>query len=126
MIIIASNIVFNTNSNPRFLVCGQKGGCGGGSWTNNDGKNGEGGMIIIECPEYNPDCSQWDLGGGTYGNHAYPSTNGGHGVVVGRPQKVFINGKEYLTVNTNIETYSSSSTSTFNSSQESVSSTGSY
>ena len=36
----------------------------------------------------------WNLDTNTYGQHVRPSTNGGHGVVTGNPQKIFVNGME--------------------------------
>jgi len=98
--IIAGNIVFDSTSLPHFLVSGQKGGQGGyGGVTRSGmpGENGAGGLLIIQCPTFPYKSSLesiWNLGDGTYGSHDISSANGGHGIVTGGPQKLFINGAE--------------------------------
>lgn len=91
--IIADKITFNPLAPPRFIVSGQLGGKGGLP-NGKVGENGEGGLLIIECPDYNYSPSHWQLGAGTFGNHDSNVNNGGHGIVTGNPQKVFINGKD--------------------------------
>lgn len=96
--IIADKIVYDKLSQPKFIVSGQRGGSGGGSGSNGfdgtSGEKGDGGLLIIKCKDYAPSTTHWSLKGLSFGNHDYPSSNGGHGVVTGDPQKVFINGVE--------------------------------
>ncbi|MFC1857339.1 C13 family peptidase [Thermodesulfobacteriota bacterium] len=80
--IAAKKIVYDLNHPPKFLVSGQKGA---------GGENGEGGLLIIRSWEYNSDPLHWNLNTEIYGEHIVPSTNGGHGIQTGNPQKVFIN-----------------------------------
>jgi hypothetical protein len=61
-----------------------------------NGTNGEGGLLIIQCPNYAAVSSHWDLGANTYGRHVVGTTNGGHGIVTGGPQKVFLSGEPPL------------------------------
>ena len=89
--LLASQIVYDTQNPPRLLVSGQVGGVANASWYN--GSDGEGGMLVIECPVYIPNSNHWNLGSATFGSHTLPSANGGHGIVCGSPQKVFINGQ---------------------------------
>ncbi|MHB8125573.1 MAG: beta-alanine-activating enzyme beta-propeller domain-containing protein [Desulfitobacteriaceae bacterium] len=93
--IIADLIVYDYANPPHFLVPGQKGGSGGYSKTYQGqiGENGQGGLLIINSPDYSPSPAHWNLGTETYGfprltNWFAPR----HGVVTGNPQKVFING----------------------------------
>jgi hypothetical protein len=67
------------------LVSGQKGGAG-----YNSGANGEGGLLIIQVQSYHSNSVHWNLDSSTHGNHPAGTTNGGHGVVTGNPQKVFV------------------------------------
>ncbi|MCX6927263.1 MAG: immunoglobulin domain-containing protein, partial [Verrucomicrobia bacterium] len=91
--VVAGQIAYDVQNPPRFLVAGQQGGVGLASW--NNGADGEGGMLVIECPGYTPASNHCDLGTTTFGAHTTPSSNGGHGIVRGRPQQVFINGLAY-------------------------------
>ncbi|MHB8092066.1 MAG: putative Ig domain-containing protein, partial [Syntrophales bacterium] len=88
--IIASNIEYSSAFPPKFLVSGQKGGSSNG----NIGANGEGGLLIINSTGFLPLPPFWSLGSNTYGSHLIPSTNGGHGIQTGGPQKVLVNGYE--------------------------------
>jgi hypothetical protein len=83
--IIADAVNCGTEGTPHFVVSGQKGGLGFQS-----GQNGEGGMLIIQARHYAPSSYHWSLGSSTYGSHAAGTTNGGHGIVTGDPQKVFL------------------------------------
>ena len=47
-------------------------------------------MPIIQAQQYLTNSNQWNLNTATYGNHAAGNTNGGHGVVKGNPQRVFV------------------------------------
>ena len=99
--LIASNIVYDTANPPRLLVAGQKGGNGGqqgenagtGDYSGKPGANGEGGLFIIQNSKNQYLTAFWQLTG-EYNNTA----GGGHGCVIGNPQKVFINGSEYNAV----------------------------
>ncbi|MEE4197547.1 MAG: hypothetical protein V2I54_07880 [Bacteroidales bacterium] len=92
LVIIANHIVFNEAYPPKFLVSGQKGGADGYQGLN-DGENGEGGLLIINCPNYINNPNHYNLEQGTYGEHltTYDEDNG-HGVITGNPTRVFING----------------------------------
>jgi N-acetylneuraminic acid mutarotase len=101
--IVANSIVLDPDYPPRLLVSGQKGGEGGSggteggySWgSGTKGSDGQGGMIIIDVPDYVPSFVHWNLDAGTYGSHDPPSTNnGGHGIQTGNPSKIFVNGNE--------------------------------
>jgi hypothetical protein len=82
--IIANTIRYDDAEPPRFLVSGQKGGSPGG-------QDGEGGLLIIESPNYAASSNHWSLGASTYGTHNPAIANGGHGIVTGNPQNVFTN-----------------------------------
>ena len=102
--ILADSIVYDASVPPHFLVSGQRGGAagmGGTGWDNffehethgedgQPGANGEGGALIIQCPQYASSPAHWTLGAGAFGTHLRASGNGGHGVVTGDPQRVFI------------------------------------
>ena len=101
---IISNSIFIVDSQnlPHLLVSGQHGAHGGPVY-DTAGQDGQGGLLIIY--NANGDYSSgrsakqtlqffWNLAAGTYGQHTLPSTNGGHGVVTGDPQKIFVNGME--------------------------------
>jgi hypothetical protein len=98
LILIADSIIYDDENPPKFIVSGQKGGEGteGGYplSTCASGENGQGGLLIIESSNYTPSPNNWDLDANTYGEHVYPSTNGGHGIVTGNPYKVLVNGIE--------------------------------
>ena len=93
--VVAGHVAFDPSGPPHFIVSGQRGGSRG-EGLNGDyygtpgeaGDNGEGGLLIIDCPDYLPDPSTYALGATTFGQHVQPSTNGGHGVVTGNPQRV--------------------------------------
>ncbi|MBC8147276.1 MAG: hypothetical protein H8E98_04760 [Bacteroidetes bacterium] len=89
--LIAGQIYFNSYYHPKFLVSGQK---GGSSDPNNEyaGQDGQGGLLIIDCTNYSPNSSHWNLNNSTYGQNNYFSDNGGHGVVTGNPFAVYVNG----------------------------------
>lgn len=96
--IIADNINLNPDNNPKFIVSGEKGGEGGKDYVALSGKNGEdgqGGLLVISSPNYKPSENNWNLNSDTFGKHDVNSNNGGHGIVTGNPQKIFINGSEY-------------------------------
>ena len=80
--IIANTIEYDETSPPKFLVSGQKGEY---SW-----KSGEGGILIIESTNYIQSTEHYNLDYTDYGEEIVPETNGGHGIVTGNPQKVFI------------------------------------
>jgi len=91
--------VVDTANPPKLIVSGQK----GGHAAYDDGNNGQGGLLIIQNSGWNyPDGRSarqalqhlWNLNASTYGQHIRPSINGGHGIVTGNPQKVFVNGME--------------------------------
>jgi hypothetical protein len=86
--IIASSIKYGSKNPPKFLASGQKGG-----------HNGEGGLLIINSKNYKFSINQCNLNKTTFGKHIVPSVNGGHGIVTGNPQKVFINGNEIVVTN---------------------------
>jgi hypothetical protein len=83
--IFAHSLAYDENAPPKFIVSGQKGGDGEKS-----GENGEGGLLIIEAAHYTQSTSHYNLYASTYGEHIVPSNNGGHGIVSGSPQKVFV------------------------------------
>lgn len=99
--IMAGSIFITDSTNPpKFIASGQQGG-------HNDllvkAGDGQGGLLIIQNAGWNyPDGRAakeaqqhlWNLNATTYGQHILPSTNGGHGIVTGNPQKVFVNGME--------------------------------
>ena len=89
--IIADNIQYDNQKPPHFIVSGQQGGLNGSGGER--AENGQGGMLIIQCPNYSESAKHWELGNNIWGTHFVPSKNGGHGVVTGNPQKVFINKK---------------------------------
>lgn len=91
--IVADSMVYDSNFPPRFYPLGQLGGYGGypNGWY---GQNGQGGMLIIQCPDYQPSSQHWSLNNLIYGNNSIPEANGGHGCITGTPQKVFVNGKD--------------------------------
>ena len=109
---ISANSIFvvDYTQPSHFLVSSQKGGLGGdgtGPVTvarrGQNGYNGQGGLLILQNAGWNYTDGRsarqalqylWNLDAGTYGQHIRPSTNGGHGVVTGNPQKVFVNGME--------------------------------
>ena len=98
--IMATNIVYDNLNPPKFLCLGQQGGYGGiGNASGSNGSNGENGLLIIQSSNNNLSPKLWrlDNGGSYYGEHKVPSTNGGHGIVIGT-QKVFINGVEFIYV----------------------------
>ncbi|MFA5414208.1 MAG: PKD domain-containing protein [Methanoregula sp.] len=93
--IIADTISLDdtTGTSPSFLVSGQTGGLrglGGGN-SGTSGADGEGGLLIINATHYN--YSSWHTNLDT--SISYPvgisSQNGGHGIVTGNPQRVFVN-----------------------------------
>lgn len=92
LIINANKIIYDINNPPKFLVSGQKGGNDGYQGLNN-GNNGEGGLLIINCQTYNPNSIHYNLDESTYGGHntTYGEDNG-HGIVTGNPTRIFING----------------------------------
>jgi len=89
--IIASKIILDEAKPPRLLVSGQRGGLGAPS-NGTDGGNGEGGLIIIESPDFSYTPTYTNLNSDEYGAHVIPATNGGHGIVTDNPQRVFVNG----------------------------------
>ena len=91
LLIIANEIVFDANYPPLFVVSGQIGGEHGCVYGKKGG-NGQGGLLIIECPNYTYNADHWNLNANTIGTHNHYSYNGGHGIVTGNPTKVFING----------------------------------
>lgn len=96
--VVASRINLAVENQLSFIVSGERGGIGYSSNTGYSGKNGmggQGGMLIVSSPNYTPSTEQWNLGLKTYGKHDIYANNGGHGIVTGNPQKVFINGEEY-------------------------------
>jgi hypothetical protein len=100
--IIANKIVYDKQNPPKFIVSGQRGGYGaegiiGGGDPGRDGKNGDGGLLIVNSQSFTYSLNMWQLGKSTYGKNVTPSANGGHGIVTGNPQKVFINGVEIIT-----------------------------
>ncbi len=97
--VLSDTLSYDTNNPPKLLVSGQQGGTRGydGGFSHN-GNKGEGGLIIIESPDYLFSSQHWNLDSATYGQHLLPSTNGGHGTVTGNPQKIFVNGAEYIDV----------------------------
>lgn len=91
--IIASNIVYNTSYPPKFIVSGQEGGDEGSTTGGAEaGQNGKGGLLIIESPGFSATSSMYNLS--SYYNVGVNSaaTNGGHGYVIGNPERVIING----------------------------------
>jgi hypothetical protein len=106
LMIIAQQIVHDDNNPPKFLASGQKGGTGGSPYGTTptytygeNGQNGEGGMLLIQCTTYIPSYAHYNLDSNTYGQHTISSINGGHGIQAGNPQKVFINGYEPYHIN---------------------------
>ena len=98
LVIIANKIVINSSA-PVFIVSGQQGGFGGGFLNGSDkrnGRNGDGGLLIIQSKDYKYSKDHWT----TYaaqlklGEKSPVQLPGGHGVTVGKPQKVFVNGAE--------------------------------
>jgi len=96
LIIIANDIAFDPLYPPKYLVSGQKGGInttyGSDAY---DGQNGEGGLLVIQSPGYNPSKQHWNLNENTYGTRTYPSINGGHGIQTGNPTSVFVNATKW-------------------------------
>lgn len=95
--IIADRIVIQSTK-PCFLVSGQQGGYTGRTGNaGENGKPGEGGMLLIESNSYSYQESHWNIE--IPNIYPYdverPSYGGGHGLLIGGPQKVFINGGEY-------------------------------
>lgn len=82
--IVADSITVADDS-PHFLVSGQRGGRG-----HFNGGNGEGGVLIVQAHEYLSSPTHWNLDQGSFGQHTVPPVNGGHGVITGNPQKVFV------------------------------------
>jgi len=103
---IVANQIFMTDQQdlPKLLVSGQKkGAVDNTGYRYDNAESGQGGLLIIENTSWNyldgreaKNALQnlWNLGTSTYGQHIHPSINGGHGIVTGNPQKVFINGME--------------------------------
>ena len=90
LVIAAVAIEVQISDFPCFVVAGQKGGKGGYP-NGQDGENGEGGMLVIETNNYKPLLSHWNIGNSIL--ECNNSTiNGGHDIITGNPQKVFING----------------------------------
>ncbi len=104
--IIANTIlIVDSSAPPKILVSGQKAGVEAKALPHvlTPAENGQGGLLIIQNAGWNyPDGRSvkqawqhlWNLNADTYGEHIWPSTNGGHGIVTGNPQKVFVNGME--------------------------------
>ena len=90
--IMADEIIYDPANPPHLLVSGQKGGQSGKNGGANSGEDGQGGLLIIQTGHYTPSPDHWNLNTNTYSQHTLPSTNGGHGIITGNPQKVFING----------------------------------
>lgn len=93
--VIANTIQFATNAPPLLLVSGQSGGTAGktghkSSRICNNGEDGSGGLLVIQCSNYVPSSLNWNLDQMTFGQHIVPSANGGHGIITGNPQKVII------------------------------------
>lgn len=129
--IYAKKIVVEESETPAFVVLGQYGGLCGfnlygvirGSNPKNgatDGNNGEGGLLLIRCEEYEYQPSHWES---AYGRTEYrnPYTGktgkdvvcsefaGGHSSLVASvPQLVVINGKSVDKGLSNVEIYGSS------------------
>jgi hypothetical protein len=55
----------------------------------NPGSDGEGGLLVVYSPRYLAASNHWSLGSRTLGS-LLASGNGGHGVVTGDPQAVFV------------------------------------
>ncbi|MCG8641898.1 MAG: fibronectin type III domain-containing protein, partial [Desulfobacterales bacterium] len=97
LVISAEELIFDEAFPPKFFVSGQKGGKGGksavvsGYYDGDDGENGEGGLLIINAPNYEFDSKHWSLHENTYGDNA-SADKFGHGTITGNPQKVFVNG----------------------------------
>ncbi|MCL2577940.1 MAG: hypothetical protein FWE27_07820 [Defluviitaleaceae bacterium] len=106
--IVAKEIVYDDTS--RILVSGQQGGNGGGSSgaPGLAGRNGDGGIIIINSPTQLP-LSIYNAGGET-GIH-----RSGHGVITGTPARVFtnINEVDWDTVTNYTVTFNSGEAATF-------------
>lgn len=82
--LIAGAIVHDADFPPYLIVSGQQGGAG---YAN--GQNGEGGILIVQASQpFIAASNLWSLAN-PYGNQAAGATNGGHGVVLGHPQRVF-------------------------------------
>ena len=78
------------------MVLGQdSGSCGSGTNYALNGDNGRGGLLMIHCPHYLASPIHWNLDSQKYGVHDPSIQNGGHGIITGNPQKVFINNWEY-------------------------------
>jgi len=92
LVINANKIIYDVDNPPKFLVSGQKGGNDGYQGLHN-GIDGEGGLLIINCPTYSPNLNHYNLDESTYGDHntTYGEDNG-HGIITGNPTRVFING----------------------------------
>ncbi|MEN6348506.1 MAG: PQQ-binding-like beta-propeller repeat protein, partial [Syntrophomonas sp.] len=110
--IIANKIEYDPQNPPFFVVSGQEGGYGGSGYVNGgSGQNGQGGLLVIQCANYQSSPDHWNLGKntlhGTYDDlvsipgRTITSINGGHGIVTGNPQKVFLNGVD-VTSNSDI------------------------
>jgi hypothetical protein len=111
LVITANSINIQKGGLPCFIVAGQKGGKGGYP-NGQDGENGEGGMLVIEANNYKPLLSDWNLGNSNI-ECSNSDINGGHGIVTGNPQKVFINGID-------VSNYTDNSIKTFDSSKRSA------
>lgn len=99
--IIADKIVYDKEEPPKFLVSGQKGGLASSglglrALKGTNGQNGQGGIIIINTNGYEFSLNHWNLDTTFYGSEGHSTSNGGHGVVTGNPQKVFINGVQII------------------------------
>lgn len=93
--IVADKIVINS-AKPCFIASGQIGGYSGNhGQTAQNGQSGQGGMIDIHTNGYAFNLAHWtatDIHSDTA-----PNYGGGHGLVTGLPQKVFINGVQIIT-----------------------------
>ncbi len=83
--ILAGTINLSDNTQ-HFLVSGQIGGSGSSGGV--AGASGQGGLLIINSKNYTGSVNHWNLDSATYGVNTVQSTNGGHGMITGDPQKV--------------------------------------
>ncbi len=92
--LVADHVEYDPANPPRFLVSGQRRGLKGSSGGEGgaDGQNGEGGLVVIQGTPSLYIYRGIMLDTDTYGVHKSNATNGGHGIVTGNPQNVFVNG----------------------------------
>jgi len=97
--LVVRDITYVDDNPPCILVSGQQGGARGatlvnGEWPNQaaNGQSGAGGLLHITRANFEPEDHIWNLGNGTYGEHNLNARNGGHGIITGNPQRVYVFG----------------------------------